>query len=82
MGDKLVQLSDIQNRCHFTQDERGEWILAADIIKLPTVEVRHGRWEGDYPLAKFRLKRCSACGTLAPEGWYCFLCGACMDGEV
>lgn len=52
-----------------------------DIPAVDAVEVRHGRWEGNYPQAMFRLKRCSACETLAPEGWYCFFCGAMMDGE-
>ena len=52
-----------------------------DIPAMDAVEVRHGKWEGDYPQATFRLKRCSICGTLAPEGWYCFFCGAKMDEE-
>lgn len=42
MGDKLVRLRDIQNRCHFIQDDYGEWILAADIIKLPAVDAVEG----------------------------------------
>lgn len=52
-----------------------------DIPAVDAVEVRHGRWEGNYPQAMFRLKRCSVCETLAPEGWYCFFCGARMDGR-
>lgn len=27
-------------RCHFIQDEWGEWILAEDIINLPAADVR------------------------------------------
>jgi len=59
------------------------WALSfvKDAPAVDAVEVRHGRWEGNYPQAMFRLKRCSVCETLAPEGWYCFFCGARMDGE-
>lgn len=54
----------------------------SNIPAVDAVEVRHGRWEGDYPQATFRLKRCSVCETLAPEGWYCFFCGAKMDDDI
>lgn len=54
---------------------------AETIPAVDAVEVKHGRWEGNYPQAMFRLKRCSVCETLAPEGWYCFFCGARMDGR-
>lgn len=55
-----------------------------EIKKLPVADVRENvkdEWKGDYPQATFRLKRCSVCETLCPEGWYCFFCGAKMDGE-
>lgn len=94
MDDKLVRLSDVQNRCHFIQDEHGEWILAADIINLPAVdavEVRHGQWvteeeaieKGDYSLRD----TCSVCGhcdwdcTESKNFNSCPNCGAKMDGE-
>lgn len=57
MKDGLIRRSDVQNQCHFIQDEHGEWILAADIIKLPAVDAvevvrcreclfRGNRWTG------------------------------------
>ena len=64
--------------------EGKEAVTVEDIEAIPAVdavEERHGRWEGNYPRAMFRLKRCSACETLAPEGWYCFFCGAKIDGR-
>lgn len=81
--DKYIKYEDIQE-CRFFQDERGEWILHADIIKLPAadvVPVRHGRWveleDGDC--------KCSLCGcyhhTWEAHGYYCQHCGALMDKD-
>lgn len=44
--DKYIKYEDIRE-CRFFQDERGEWILHADIMKLPAADVtpiRHGKW--------------------------------------
>ena len=54
--------------------------IIRDIPAVDAVEAKHGRWIGDYPKAIYRIKRCSICVQLAPEGWYCFYCGARMDG--
>lgn len=89
MENELIYRGDIfQRLCEYCSrmkycDKKG--CIDAEIINsipaVDAVEVRHGRWEGNYPQAMFRLKRCSACETLAPVGWYCFFCGAKMDGE-
>lgn len=49
--DDLIRRSDVQNRCHFIQDEHGEWILAADIIKLPAVDAVEYELADDGTLA-------------------------------
>lgn len=36
--DKYIKYEDIRE-CRFFQDERGEWILHADIIKIPAADV-------------------------------------------
>ncbi len=82
-NDKLVRASDIFPALQ-SAGIPYNYATQRVIEQLPAVdavEVRHGRWEGNYPQAMFRLKRCSVCETLAPEGWYCFFCGAMMDGE-
>jgi len=92
MDDKLVRLSDVlDSLCKSSKPTfnlAGKPILDVDYVHavnaipaVDAVEVRHGRWEGNYPRAMFRLKRCSVCETLAPAGWYCFFCGAKMDGR-
>ena len=89
MDDKLVRLSDVKALFHRGDEKTFPFsspgfVIERDVDSIPAVdavEVVHGRWEGDYPQATFRLKRCSVCETLAPEGWYCFFCGARMDGE-
>ena len=88
-NDKLVRMSDVErwilteSACIDTPADRDAVVerMRYSIPAVDAVEERHGRWEGNYPRAMFRLKRCSACETLAPEGWYCFWCGASMDGE-
>lgn len=86
-NDKLVRLSDVKTAIGVLA-LKYDCMICGDVQRcvdsIPAVDavgVRHGRWEGNYPQAKFRLKRCSACKTICPEGWYCFFCGARMDGE-
>ena len=81
--DKYINYKDIQE-CRFFQDERGEWILHADIIKIPAADVApvaHGYW---INLGKYNDGynwRCSSCkreSVMAIN--YCPNCGAKMDG--
>lgn len=80
----LIRRGDAIDLCEMAIDDSWEYDYATDrMFEIPAVdavEKRRGRWEGNYPRAMFRLKRCSVCETLAPEGWYCFFCGAKMDG--
>ena len=89
--DELLKSPYASNKDPFGRGIRDALKLARDMMKnnvpkslsipaVDAVEKRRGRWEGNYPRAMFRLKRCSVCETLAPEGWYCFFCGAKMDG--
>ena len=54
---------------------KAKLIVEEDIPSADVVEVRHGRWKGDF-------YECSVCGfELGWSSTYCPHCGARMDGE-
>lgn len=70
------------HQCRFTQDERGEWILAADILAIPAadvVPVRHGRWK--LGICQECLYDWSKVSLFANVPNYCPNCGAKMDKD-
>lgn len=89
--DKYIKYEDIRE-CRFFQDERGEWILHTDIIKIPAADVapvRHGRWierHGKWideldPWDRQHIGKCSECGKRYCDYMYfrfCPNCGADM----
>lgn len=85
--DKYIKYEDIRE-CRFFQDEKGEWILHADIIKLPAADVApviHGILKYS-PQDDTAL--CSKCGEEIYLGAlhqfahnYCPNCGAKLEGE-
>ncbi len=76
MAEEYISREAVQ-QCRFTQDEHGEWILAADILAIPAADVvpvvRCGEckhWERDV-----QIGTCSINGERHFGGWFC------ADGE-
>lgn len=94
--DKYIKYEDIQ-KCRFFQDEEGEWILHADIIKIPAADVmpiRYGCWNADKEdvewgncLIRYRCSVCKKRPLFDKEEYkfilspYCPNCGAKMDKD-
>ena len=84
---KYIERDAIQ-QCRFIHGEWDEWILAADILKIPSADVApvvHGKWKTDAKFTDCIYARCSECNTVQIFYYgksftkYCPECGAKMD---
>ena len=87
-ADKLLILLDsfIDSRTTVTTPEPYIAGLqrAEKIIKIQPIadvqEVKHGTFKGEEGTAIFSYCKCSHCNEYTPMGYYCYYCGAKMDG--